>query len=251
MNSKLSELLLSLSYLEDKIFYHAKLKQVDTVESFLHVIVTKAKLNSEITLLASWTDEYINNNQLFITISTCAGINNIPLVDELYNLAITKKFKYCKFLKYIQNTPISDDLALSMISKSNKPVKLKYDDMKFSVIKGPTAADGRSIKLAVYINDIKDDLLTQASSEDHWLPDSNLMYVLDLILGEYYMIKHILSINFFPLMLLLPNARVLSINECIEEIETLLNKDFKKCSKCKNPEYRVKIENDICINCIK
>lgn len=256
-NKQFKDLLDTLKILEQKIFLHAKLNQVETIESFLSVIIRKACLENIITLIADWNNETINNKYLYIIISPQNEIPNIPIAEELFNFLINKKFIYIKFLKFVEN--ISDkqneDKNISM-TISNGPSTpssvLSSDKLKFSVSKFGADKYGRTIRMVVFVDEIIDKLLVQTDN-DYWIPNNNLFYMLDLLLGEYYMTKHIATINFFPIMIVPPKTDFMNVNQVRETINDLLNIELKTCSLCEIPEYRAQLRtinnHNICHNC--
>jgi hypothetical protein len=263
MSNKYKELANALKSLESFIFVHASANHVPTVESFLTIAVRKAVLEGEITLLANWTIKSIAAKKITIIISAQNEIPNVAHVEEFYKIVTKLKFKYFNFLKYVEYLPAPDDKTDSLETLSttitsagptgNASCLCKVKDLRFHVAKFGADQYNRTLKIAVYVDEIIDKLIQPTASEDTWIPDKNLFYLMDLIFGEYYMTKHISNINFFPINVLASapsQNRPVSIIEAKSNIDELLNLDHKICHKCKAPEYRVDIGNaGFCQNC--
>ena len=255
--SEYKELISCLHALEVPIFIHASANQTETVESFLTIIVRKTKLEDKISLLANWTESSIKARKINIILSAQNEIPNMTYVEELYNMISGISFKHCVFYKYVEYLPDSkipdsiDDLSTVIGNQSNQ-ITVKVKDLKFHVAKFNADQYGRCIKVAVYVNEIVDKLIKSTNSEDHWIPDPNLFYLLDLVLGEYHMTKHISNINFFPSIILTDSTTCLTAVEAKETINELMRLDVKTCNICHAPEYRVKIlqQSGSCINCL-
>jgi len=257
--SKYAELVFVLKALEDKILAHAILNQIETVESFLQVALRKAKLEDQISLLAGWNNECLRqaDTPKTIAIVICAQneIPNIPHVERAFIGLTAVKFRYLRFMKFVEyhSTDFKDpykNLSTTITSGSQKTT-FKVQDLRFHVARYGTDEYGRSIKLAVYTKEIIDTLIKPSSDEDHWIPDPNLFYLLDLVFGEYYMTKYISTINFFPSMIMPNDTNFLSAQEAKEHIDILLKLETKYCAVCNVPEYRTKLDlsSNLCVNC--
>lgn len=268
--SKYAELAYTLKALESKIFLHASLKQIETVQSFLQVALRKAKLEDQLSLIAGWNDgclqlkdhdSDIQKNKVNIIICAQNEIPNLPHVEKVFIALISLKFNHLRFMKFIEYLPIVNnhqptdpysELSTTIISEGTetKSKTIKVKDLKFHVSRYGSDEYGRSIKLAVYTNEIIDTLLKPSSEEDHWIPDSNLFYLLDLVFGEYYMTKYITTINFFPAMIMPADTNFLTAQEAKEHIDILLKLEHRLCSVCNIPEYRTKLDSfNLCVNC--
>lgn len=250
ISSKYNELLISLKNLENFIFAHAAAKQDVTVQSFLTIALNKAKLEGEITLIVNSNETLIKAKKINLIICAQNEIANIPFVEDLYKVLTKGAFKYFNILKYNEYLPVNDNDTIENLSTNIDKVELKVKNMKFHVAKFGSDKYGRTIKVAVYINDITDSMLTQSECGNFWIPNDNLFYLLDLIFGEYYMTKHISNINFFPMNILQNDKDLMTATKAKSVIDILLRTDHKKCKSCSAPEYRTDInENNICNNC--
>lgn len=248
--SKYAELAYALKALETRIFVHASLQQIKTVESFLMVAIRKAKLENEITLVANWDDTSILKKKVKIIISAQNEIPNIIHVERTFIGLIALKFEHLQFLKYVEYS--SDEKSLDELSttiQSDKKTNVTVGSLRFHVARHGTDEYGRSIKLAIYTNELVDELLKPTVEEDHWIPDPNLFYLLDLVFGEYYMTKHITTINFFPSIIMPSDTKFLTAVEAKEAIDVLLRLEHERCSVCNILEYRTKLINKKCVNC--
>ncbi len=248
--SKYAELAYTLKALENRIFVHAALQQIQTVESFLMVAVRKAKLENEITLVANWNDGDIIRKKIKLIISAQNEIPNMIHVERAFIGLTAMKFEHLQFIKYIEYS--SDEKSLDELFttiQSDKKTTVTVGNLRFHVARYGTDDYGRSIKLAVYTNELVDELLKSSTEEDHWIPDPNLFYLLDLVFGEYYMTKHITTINFFPSIIMPSDTKFLTAIEAKEAIDVLLRLEHEHCSVCNIPEYRTKLINKKCVNC--
>jgi hypothetical protein len=258
--SKYAELAFTLKALEDKIFFHAAHKQSETVQSFLNVAIRKAKLDNELSLIAGWDDIDILKKRITIVLCAQNEIPNIEHVERAYIGLSALKFKYLRFLKFIEyhgdfksDESKLDNLETTITSETStvKTTTIKVKDLKFHVARYGTDEYGRSIKLGVYTNEVIDTLLKPSAEEDHWIPNADLFYLLDLVFGEYYMTKYISTINFYPSMIMPADTNFLTATEAKENIDILLKLDVKRCTSCNLPEYRIKIgEKSLCSNCV-
>lgn len=236
---------------EVRIFTHAKLNQVETVESFLDVLLTKAKLKDHLMLAGNWDEQSIKNGTLYIVISSQNEVEFMRYVEELYDLAILKQFRHLKFLKYIENGP-SDNTGITMKISDGKStdIVLNSNQLQFSMAKCGKDRYGRTIQIVVYIDQIIDTLLTPAPNEDYYIPHDNLVYLLDLVIGEYYMTKHISRISFAPRIIMPKSAQfITSADELKADMNILLGFSCEKCEKCSVRSYRANIVNKVCVNC--
>ena len=259
--SKYAELAFTLKALEDKIFFHAAHKQSETVQSFLNVAIRKAKLDNELSLIAGWDNVDILKKRITIVLCAQNEIPNIEHVERAYIGLSALKFKYLRFLKFIEyhdSNPDSketclDNLETTITSETStvRSTTIKVKDLKFHVARYGTDEFGRSIKLGVYTNEVIDTLLKPSAEEDHWIPNADLFYLLDLVFGEYYMTKYISTINFYPSMIMPADTKFLTATEAKENIDILLKLDIKRCTSCNLSEYRIKIgEKSLCLNCV-
>jgi hypothetical protein len=250
ISSKYNTLAVNLKNLENFIFAHAAIKQDITVNSFLIIALNKAKLEGEITLIVNSNETLIKAKKINLIICAQNEIANIPFVEDLYKVLTKNNFKYFNILKYNEYLPSNDKDTIENLSTTIDKVELKVENMKFHVAKFGSDKYGRTIKIAVYINDITDSMLTQSECGNFWIPNDNLFYLLDLIFGEYYMTKHISNINFFPINILQNDKDLMTATKAKSAINVLLRLNHKKCEKCSAPEYRANInENNICNNC--
>lgn len=245
----------SLRILESKIFVHARANQTETVESFLSIVVRKAKLENKITLIADWDNHTIKDNYLYIIISPQGEIPNIPEVEATFEYLINcKKYTYLRFLKFVERRDVDEKspiISVTIGGSSPSPQTLTSDKMKFLVAKSKADQYGRTIIITVHIDEIIDKLLTPSETGEFWIPDSNLFYMLDLLLGEYYMTKHIASINFFPAAIFDESkVKCQDIEQARETINDLLKINHLRCEKCLVSGYRTKLNNKLCIYCI-
>lgn len=252
---KYSTLALTLHALEQKIYMHASLNQVETVESFLEVALRKAKLTNDLSLIANWTADDIKNKKVHIIVSAQNEIPNIKNVDVAFDSFQAIKFKHLQFIKFIEYSDHKnfDELSIT-VSSGGRDVHVRTKDLKFHVAKHGVDEYGRSIKLGIYIDEIIDTLIKPTKTEDHWIPDPNLFYMLDLIFGEYYMTKHISTINCFPKLIMTSDTEFLTALEAKESIDLLLKITHNYCNVCGISEYRTKLikkDSYTCINCIK
>jgi hypothetical protein len=230
----------SLSVLEAKIFAHAKLNQVMTVESFLNVVLSKSNLTNKLTMVSHWNENTIKENYIYIILSPQNEIPNMATVEAVYSLLTAKEFRYVKFLKYVEEMDVADDYSFT-VGDDKETTVVKLSQMKFNVAKFKADAYGRKIRLVVYVDEILDKLLKPTESGDHWIPDNNLFYALDMLIGEYHMTKNIATVNFFPRIILNENADVLDVHEVKRTINDLLGVNVNYCSVCKCPSYRAEI----------
>lgn len=242
MDNKFKTLISALKALECKVFYHASANQSETVETFLDVIVRKAKLENYITLAANWTKDTIEKKYVNIIISCQNEIANIKHVETLYDMIIKYRFVCCKFMKFIEYENDVETLSIT-IDTTN----IKATDFRFNVASTAPDTYGRTIQMIVYVDEIIDKLLKSTAEEDHWIPDKNLFYMFDLIFGEYYMTKHITTINFVP-TIIMRNISSLTPTETKEAIDTLIEHQYKTCKTCGIKEYRINI-GEVCYNC--
>lgn len=253
--SKYADLVHALKALERRIFVHASLNQLESVQSFLLVAVRKVKLENDLSLIANWDGSDIIKKKINIIISAQNEIPNIVHVEGAFTNLTSTKFEHLRFIKFIEY--LSDEKNLNELSTTitthgttTDETVVKVGNLKFHVAKYGTDEYGRSIKLNVYVNEIVDLLLKPSAEEDHWTPDPNLFYLLDLVFGEYYMTKHITTINFFPAIIMPADTQFLSAAEAKENIDILLGLEHERCSNCNIPEYRTSLNNQkACINC--
>lgn len=234
----------TLEWMENKIFHHARLKQIETVESFLAVAVNKSKLMDKIVLMADWNNETLAANIIHIVISPQNEIPNMQIVEELFEFLSKKKFKYIRFLKYIEYRGLHSEITSFTVS--NLVVELKH--LSYLVSKDVPDKYDRAIKIVVFVEPcVNIDAILQPFG-DHWVPDKNLLYVLDMLIGEYYMTKHISTISFAPRAVV--KVETIKSDEVKDYIDELLRIKTKKCAKCKTPEYRTILNKDHCPYCM-
>ena len=257
--SKYAELAFTLKALEDKIFFHAARKHNETVQSFLDIVLRKAKLDNELSLIAEWNDVDILNKRITIVLCAQNEIPNIEHVESAYIGLSALKFKYSQFLKFVEHHTDSKsdegklnnlETTITSETSTSRSTTVKVKDLKFHVARYGTDEYGRSIKIGVYTNEVIDTLLKPSAEEDYWIPNADLFYLLDLVFGEYYMTKYISTINFYPSMIMPADTNFLTATEAKEHIDLLLKLNVKRCTSCNLPEYRIKIgENSLCLNC--
>ena len=256
MNDKYAEIANTLHILESKIFAHARLNQVETVESFLSLVINKAKLIDKVTLVADWDNHTIKDNYLYIIVSPQNEIPNIEYVERLFDLLIARKFTFLKFLKFVEQRSSESKNAISLkisgSSGSTTSTVLSSDKLKFLVGKSGADVHGRTIRITVHVDEVIDALLKPSESGEYWIPDPNLFYMLDLLIGEYYMTKHIASISFFPSVIFDGRCDTFqNIDQIRETMGDLLKSKHNVCTTCGVPSYRTKITNGLCIYCTK
>ena len=240
-----------LKSFEVRMFAHARLNQVETVESFLDVLLMKAKLKEHLMLAGHWDAKSVKNNTLFIVISSQNEIPNMQYVEELYDLVILEKFKHLKFLKYIENgTTDNSNVNMRISDGKNSDIMLDSSQLEFSIAKCGKDQYGRTIQIVVYVDQVIDTLLKPSPNEDYYIPHDNLLYMLDLVIGEYYMTKHISRISFAPRIIMQKSADFIIKAESLKtDMNLLLGFQCEKCTKCSVCSYRVKIVNGVCFNC--
>ena len=133
--SKYAKLAYAARDLEMKIFAHASLNQVETVESFLKIIVAKSGLTGEISLMADWDEESIKRQTVYISISAQNEIVNMPHVEKVFTGLIALQFKYVKFYKYIESRPVFalEDLSVTIETETKTPILLNIKNLRFHV----------------------------------------------------------------------------------------------------------------------
>ena len=238
----------TLKILEIPILLHASSNQDEMVESFLQVALRKVKLENEVVLAANYNQENIKNKKVIISISAHNEALNIKYVEQLFDVLMTIKFSHLKFLKFIEYYSHEDD-QVSKLSLTINETKMDANNIKFHIGKSTPDKYGRTLKVVVYVNEIIEKLLKPSGDENTWIPDTNMFYLLDLILGEYYMTKHINTISFIPQFIMPANIDYLSIDEAREHCQILSNEKYKHCQTCNMPEYRVCIKNKLCNYC--
>lgn len=240
-----------LKSFEVRIFAHARLNQVESVESFLDVLLLKSKLKDNLMLAGHWDEKSIKAQTLYIVISSQNEIPNMPHVDALYDLAILQHFKHLKFLKYIENGPTDgSNITMRISDGKSEDIILDSNKLEFSMAKCGRDQYGRTIQIVVYVDQVIDTLLTPSPNEDYFIPHDNLLYMLDLVIGEYYMTKHISRISFAPRIIMPKTLNFITNAETLKnDMNLLLGLTYDKCSKCFVSSYRVNVVNGICFNC--
>jgi hypothetical protein len=229
------DLVKNLQLLENNILYHVKLNQIETVESFLKVIINKLKLHDIIRLSATWNNitnkvyiivsPVLNTTVLNTTVLNTTVLNS-P-IDEIYKKLIDAKFKHLDFIKYIECMP--DEINDFKANIDN----LILDSNIFSF---DVELVNNKLKMLIVINEVEEKIL-KLIDEQYWLPDKRVFYFLDLLIGEYIMNNYIDQINFSSMIMI--SAKLLNINEIKIKIYNLLN--IKICTICNLPEYRKKL----------